>query len=57
MEKLLIILLLSGIPANVFLFLSRYTGGEFIIKALLKLGSMTYLIVSVIIVLKYYNLI
>lgn len=56
MEKLLIILLIAGIPANIFILFAKFTG-KAIALLLFKSSAFIYCIFAIIIVLKYYNLI
>ncbi len=56
MEKLLIILLIAGIPANVFLLIANMKGA-FMIKLFWKGAAFIYMVFAVVITLKYYNLI
>jgi hypothetical protein len=57
MEKLLLITLLIGVPANFFIFVGNVTGGNIWVRAIVKTLVAMYLLLATIIVLNFYKII
>lgn len=57
MEKLLLITLLIGIPANFFIFVGNVTGGNIWVRIIVKTLVAMYLLLATIIVLNFYKII
>lgn len=57
MEKLLLITLLIGVPANFFIFVGNVTGGNIWVRIIVKTLVAMYLLLATIIVLNFYKII
>jgi hypothetical protein len=57
MEKLLLITLLIGVPANFFIFVGNVTGGNIWVRTIVKTLVAMYLLLATIIVLNFYKII
>lgn len=56
MQNIIMLLIICGIPANIFFLIAKITGDYKFIMYFMKFLCLLYVIISVLLILKHFNL-